>query len=115
MEQLRRISFSPVDYVIVPVQRSELPMRFLAISSTTAPSTSPMPVAEQVAIIYCGTHGLMHQVPVEQVRKCQDAFLDMLRSTHPEVLEELAKGKLDDSLTAVIEQVMADVAGQYKN
>ena len=79
------------------------------------PQYSPMPVAEQVAIIYCGTHGLMHQVPVEQVRKCQDAFLDMLRSTHPEVLEELAKGKLDDSLTAVIEQVMADVAGQYKN
>ena len=79
------------------------------------PQYSPMPVAEQVAIIYCGTHGLMHQVPVEQVRKCQHAFLDMLRSTHPEVLEELAKGKLDDSLTAVIEQVMADVAGQYKN
>ena len=74
-----------------------------------------MPVGEQVAILYCGTHGLMHDVPVEKVRECQDAFLDKLRSTHPEVIETLGSGKIDDSLTAVIESVMADIAGQYKN
>lgn len=38
------------------------------------PQYSPMPVGEQVAILYCGTHGLMHDVPVEKVRECQDAF-----------------------------------------
>ena len=79
------------------------------------PQYSPMPVGEQVAIIYCGTRGLMHDVPVECVRQCQDAFLDKLRSAHPEVIETLASGKIDDSVTAVIEQVMADIAGQYKN
>ncbi|MEE0362175.1 MAG: F0F1 ATP synthase subunit alpha, partial [Prevotella sp.] len=79
------------------------------------PQYSPMPVGEQVAILYCGTHGLMHDVPVEKVRECQDAFLDKLRSTHPEVIETLGSGKIDDSLTAVIESVMADIAGQYKN
>lgn len=30
------------------------------------PQYSPMPVGEQVAILYCGTHGLMHDVPVER-------------------------------------------------
>ena len=79
------------------------------------PQYSPMPVGEQVAIIYCGTRGLMHDVPVESVRQCQDSFLDKLRSAHPEVIETLASGKIDDSVTAVIEQVMADIAGQYKN
>lgn len=79
------------------------------------PQYSPMPVGEQVAILYCGTHGLMHDVPVEKVRECQDAFLDKLRSTHPEVIETLGSGKIDDSMTAVIESVMADIAGQYKN
>ena len=79
------------------------------------PQYSPMPVGEQVAIIYCGTRGLMHDVPVECVRQCQDAFLDKLRSAHPEVIDTLASGKIDDSVTAVIEQVMADIAGQYKN
>ena len=79
------------------------------------PQYSPMPVGEQVAILYCGTHGLMHDVPVEKVRECQDAFLDKLRSTHPDVIETLGSGKIDDSMTAVIESVMADIAGQYKN
>ena len=79
------------------------------------PQYSPMPVGEQVAIIYCGTHGLMHAVPVEKVRECQDAFLEKMRSVHQDVIEALGSGKLDDQLTAVIEQTMADIAGQYKN
>ena len=78
------------------------------------PQYSPMPVGEQVAIIYCGTHGLMHDVPVEKVRECQETFLDKIRSQHADVIETLASGKIDDSLTAVLEQIMADVAGQYK-
>ena len=79
------------------------------------PQYSPMPVGEQVAIIYCGTHGLMHAVPVEKVRECQDAFLEKMRSVHQDVIEALGSVKLDDQLTAVIEQTMADIAGQYKN
>ena len=79
------------------------------------PQYSPMPVGEQVAIIYCGTKGLMHDVPVEKVRECQDSFLDKIRSAHPEVVEALGNGKIDDTITATIEKVMADIAGQYKN
>ena len=79
------------------------------------PQYSPMPVGEQVAILYCGTHGLMHDVPVEKVRECQDAFLDKLRSTNPEVIAALGAGKIDDGMTAVLESVMADIAGLYKN
>ena len=79
------------------------------------PQYSPMPVGEQVAIIYCGTKGLMHDVPVEKVRECQDSFLDKIRSAHPEVVEALGNGKIDDTIAATIEKVMADIAGQYKN
>ena len=79
------------------------------------PQYSPMPVGEQVAIIYCGTHGLMHDVPVEKVRECQETFLDKIRSQHADVIEALTSGKIDDSLTAVLEQTMADVAGQFKS
>ena len=79
------------------------------------PQYSPMPVGEQIAIIYCGTKGLMHEVPVDKVRECQNSFLDKMRTAHPEVIETLASGKIDDTVTSVIEQVMADIAGQYKN
>ena len=78
------------------------------------PQYSPMPVGEQVAILYCGTHGLMAPVPVEKVRECQDSFLEIMRNSHKDVIDLLGSGKIDDNATAVIEKVMADVAGQYK-
>lgn len=78
------------------------------------PQYSPMPVGEQVAILYCGTHGLMAPVPVEKVRECQDSFLEIMRNSHKNVIDLLGSGKIDDNATAVIEKVMADVAGQYK-
>jgi F-type H+-transporting ATPase subunit alpha len=73
-----------------------------------------MPVGEQVAILYCGVHGLMHEVPVEKVRQCQDQFLETIRSSHPEVIETLGSGKITDEVTKTIEEVMANVAGQFK-
>lgn len=79
------------------------------------PQYSPMEVGEQIAILYCGTHGLMSNVPVENIRECQDAFLDKLRSAHQDTIDILSSGKIDDDVTAVIESVMADIAGQYKN
>jgi len=79
------------------------------------PQYSPMPVGEQVAILYCGVHGLMREVPIDKVRECQDAFLDKLRTTAPEVIETLAAGKIDDETTNKIEAVMADIAGTYKS
>ena len=78
------------------------------------PQYSPMPVGEQVAILYCGVHGLMREVPIDKVRECQNQFLDKLRTSAPEVIETLAAGKIDDATTQKIEAVMADIAGTYK-
>ena len=77
------------------------------------PQYSPMPVGEQIAILYCGTHGLMHRVPVEKVRECQDTFLEKLRTSYPDVITTLGSGKIDDQITATIEKVMSDIAESY--
>ena len=78
------------------------------------PQYSPMPVGEQVAILYCGVHGLMHDVPVDKVRSVQDQFLEQMRTQHQDVIDTLAEGKIDDTCTKTIEEVMANVAGQFK-
>ena len=78
------------------------------------PQYHPMPVGEQIAILYCGVHGLMHDVPVEAVRKCQDLFLEAMRSSHADVISSLANGDLTDDSVKVIEEAMANIAGQYK-
>ena len=79
------------------------------------PQYSPMPVGEQIAILYCGMHGLFRDVPIDSVRQCQDSFLDKIRTVHPDVIDTLAAGQLTDDATQTIERVMADITGQYKS
>ena len=75
---------------------------------------SPMPVGEQVAILYCGTKGLLANVPINKVRDFQDMFLSTLRASHADdVLAVLSAGKLTDEVTAILTKVAAEVAAQY--
>lgn len=79
------------------------------------PQYSPMPVGEQVAILYCGTHSLMREIPISKVRAFQDAFLTRLRADYQaDVIDVLAAGKISDEVTAIIEKVAADTARQFK-
>jgi len=71
------------------------------------PQYSPMPMGEQVAVLYCGTHALMREIPVSAVRTFQDAFLERLRASHKaDVLEPLGSG----TLTQEIEAILTDTA-----
>ena len=73
------------------------------------PQYSPMPVGDQVAVLYCGTHALMKDIAIDRVREFQDLFLDRMHASHSDVLDALAAGKLDDSLTGIIESTAAAV------
>lgn len=79
------------------------------------PQYSPMPVGEQIAILYCGTHGLMREIPIGKVRNFQDTFLSTLRVNHKEdVIDVLESGQINDTVTAIIEKVAAEIVAQYK-
>ena len=71
---------------------------------------SPMPVGEQIAILYCGTQGLMSSIPVERVQEFQEKFLSLLRTVHKEtVIDRLSDGHLDDSIVNIIRETAASV------
>ncbi|MEE0805625.1 MAG: F0F1 ATP synthase subunit alpha, partial [Prevotellamassilia sp.] len=75
---------------------------------------SPMPVEEQVAILYCGTRGLLKNVPLDKVNEFQEQYLQILRTNHQEtILRPLAEGKLDDEISKRIETVAADLTAQF--
>ncbi len=78
------------------------------------PQYTPMPVGEQIAILYCGVHGLMSAVPVDSIRECQSQFLESMRSNHSDIIANLAAGKLLDDDVKVIEEVMSNTSGQFK-
>jgi F-type H+-transporting ATPase subunit alpha len=76
---------------------------------------SPMKVEEQVAIIYCGTKGLLKNVPVHKVRMFENDFLAFMRDHHSDVLETIKEGTINDKVTSVLEAAAADIAGRYSS
>ncbi len=76
------------------------------------PQFSPVPVEEQVAIIYASTKGLIDKVPVEKVKEFEKEFLTLLRTSHKPALQALKAGKLDDSV-ASLEQVSKELSSKY--
>ncbi len=80
------------------------------------PQYAPMPVGEQVAILYCGTNALMKDIPLSKVPEFQKIFLERMRSEHPaDVLSPLGKGKIDNVITGTIEHVAAEIVEQINN
>lgn len=74
---------------------------------------SPVSVEKQVAIIYIGTKGLLRQVPIDKVREFETEYVQQLEVRHPEVLQALKAGKLDDSITSTLETVAKELSGRY--
>ena len=74
------------------------------------PQYQPLPVGEQVALLYCGTKGLLKDLNLDQVEDFQTAFLLKMRAFHAsDVLEPLAKGKTDPEIFTVIEKECASI------
>lgn len=76
---------------------------------------APIPVEKQVAIIYCGTTGLLKDVPVNKVRTFESEFLEILELTQRETLDKLRDGILNNDITAVLEKVASDLVAKYRS
>lgn len=73
------------------------------------PVHSPMSVEHQIAVLYCGTHGLMKDISNEQVHQFEKEFLNKLELAHQkDVLDLIKQGQMNDEITAIIEELAAD-------
>jgi F-type H+-transporting ATPase subunit alpha len=75
---------------------------------------SPVAVEKQVAILYCGTKGLLRDVPVDKVKEYEAEFIGLIESQNKNILTNLKAGKLLDEDTAILEKVALDLAKKYK-
>jgi F-type H+-transporting ATPase subunit alpha len=74
----------------------------------------PMPIEQQVVMIYCGTYGLLDSVPVERIREFEAGFLSYLGSKHPKLLDNIrTKKKLDDSIEKEIKDSFEDFKSRF--
>lgn len=74
---------------------------------------SPIPVEQQVAIIYASTKGLIDNVPVNEVKSFQKEYMSLLTAQHKDTLNTIRSGKLDDSVTSVLSKVAKDLSQKY--
>ena len=76
---------------------------------------SPVPVENQVAIIYVSTTGLMDNVPINRVKEFESEYLGLLEAQYNDTLETLRSGKLDDNVTETRKKVALDLSKKYES
>ena len=75
---------------------------------------APMAVEKQIAIIYCGTQGLLSEIPLEKVKEFETEFLEYMELKHKDVLTALAQGKLSDDITGALVSTANEIGEKFK-
>lgn len=79
------------------------------------PQYHPMAVEEEVAVIFCGTKGLLENVPLDKVAEFEELLLQLLRAKHQkDVLDVIKSGLLTDDVIEKLTAAANDIAGKYK-
>ncbi|MBO4580663.1 MAG: F0F1 ATP synthase subunit alpha [Bacteroidales bacterium] len=78
------------------------------------PQYTPYKVEDQIAIIFCGTKGLLQKVPVKSVKDFETELLNTLHEKHQDLMDQLKAGKIDDTITAQLQQICVTIAKNYE-
>ncbi|MBN2521163.1 MAG: F0F1 ATP synthase subunit alpha, partial [Bacteroidales bacterium] len=73
----------------------------------------PMPVEKQIAIIFCGTRGLLKNIPIDKIKQFEIDFLDFLELKHSDLLKNLKEGIITDEIEKTLEQVASDISLKF--
>jgi F-type H+-transporting ATPase subunit alpha len=75
------------------------------------PQNHPMPVEQQVVSIFLGTKGHLDSVPTGDVRRFETEFLDHVRGSHEDILDEIRESK---KLSDDVAEKLTDVINDFK-
>ena len=79
------------------------------------PQYSPVPVEEQIAVIYCGTKGLLESVPMDKVAEFEKLFVQYLKAKHQkDVLDVLKSGVINEDVTGKLETAAKEITSKYR-
>ncbi len=75
------------------------------------PQYEPVPVEEQVAVIYAGTSGALDEVPADRVSDFEDRYREHLRANHAELLEKI---RVDKKWSDELAKQFDDIAAKFR-
>jgi F-type H+-transporting ATPase subunit alpha len=79
------------------------------------PQYQPVKVEYQVALIYCGTQGLLQHLPVESVKDFEKEYIEILELRKKETLEKIRNGVIDDQVLEDLNDTAIEVVKKYAN
>ena len=85
------------------VSRAQLDRGARLVELLKQPQYSPMPVERQVVAVWAGTSGHLDDVPIDNIRRFEDEFLDYLQRSQQGILDAIREtGELsEDTMTAL--------------
>jgi F-type H+-transporting ATPase subunit alpha len=72
---------------------------------------SPMPIEDQVAVIYAAVNGFLDDLEVGDIQEFEEEFLEYLRNMQPEILEDL---RTEEELTDELREALEGAAEDFK-
>lgn len=79
------------------------------------PQYVPMPVEQQIVIIWAATKGLLDDIPVENIEEFEEKFIDFLKTRKEKLLSQIAKEKmLDEKTSREIEKTIVEFRKNVK-
>lgn len=78
------------------------------------PQYTPYKVEEQIAIIFCGSRGLLQSIPIANIRNFETEFIHFMHERHQETLDILRSGKIDDTVMQTLQEACAEVSKKYE-
>src|SRR5215813_10218115 len=92
-----------------PVSRAQLDRGARLVELLKQPQYSPLPVERQVVSVWAGTGGYLDDVPVDEVRRFEDEFLDYLQRSHEGVYASIREtGQLDDDTATALKDAIEE-------
>ncbi|KAL1919374.1 uncharacterized protein VTP21DRAFT_2067 [Calcarisporiella thermophila] len=80
------------------------------------PQYKPMPVEQQVAIIFAGVNGYLDRIPVNKVTEFEGAFLPYMTSNHADLLDTIrTEGKLSEATEAKLKKITGDFVTSFNS
>ena len=73
----------------------------------------PMPVADQVSVLFAGNKGYLDDLDISEVLPFRDGLIKYLNGAYAGVLSQIGDAKLSDEVSAKLEQAIADYKNQF--
>merc|ERR1712029_520843 len=69
----------------------------------------PMPIEEQVTVIYCGVRGYLDKLDPSKITQFEAEFLQHIRGSQQDLLKKIAaEGKIDDAADAKLKEIVTN-------